>query len=61
MNQPDAATIYRNAFIQALQPPLDLTVSEWADQNRILTRRSSSEPGQWRTDRAPYLDRKSVV
>ncbi len=52
---PDAATIYREAFIAALQPPLDLTVSEWADQNRILTRRSSSEPGQWRTDRVPYL------
>jgi phage terminase large subunit GpA-like protein len=52
---PDAAKIYREAFIAALQPPLDLTVSEWADQNRILTRRSSSEPGQWRTDRVPYL------
>ena len=51
----DGAALYRQAFIEALQPPLDLTVSEWADQNRILTRRSSSEPGGWRTDRAPYL------
>jgi phage terminase large subunit GpA-like protein len=52
---PDGATLYRQAFIEALQPPLDLTVSEWADAERILTRRSSSEPGQWRTDRVPYL------
>ncbi len=52
---PDAATIYRDAFITALQPPLDLTVSEWADAERQLTRRSSSEPGLWRTDRVPFL------
>ena len=51
----DAATIYRDAFIAALQPPLDLTVSEWADAERQLTRRSSSEPGLWRTDRVPFL------
>ena len=51
----DAAQVYRDAFIAALQPPLDLTVSEWADAERQLTRRSSSEPGQWRTDRVPYL------
>ena len=55
MRPLDAATIYRQAFIEALQPPLDLTVSEWADAERQLTRRSSSEPGQWRTDRVPYL------
>ena len=52
---PDAATVYRDAFIAALQPPLDLTVSEWADAERQLTRRSSSEPGLWRTDRVPFL------
>ncbi|MFZ9959599.1 MAG: phage terminase large subunit family protein [Candidatus Limnocylindrus sp.] len=52
---PDAALIYRQAFVEALQPPLDLTVSQWADAERQLTRRSSSEPGQWRTDRVPFL------
>ena len=55
MKHPDAAIVYRQAFVAALQPPLDLTVSEWADTNRILTRRSSSEAGQWRTDRVPFL------
>ena len=47
MRPLDAAKTYRQALIKALQPPLNLTVSEWANQNRILTRRSSSEPGQW--------------
>jgi phage terminase large subunit GpA-like protein len=36
-------------------PPPDLTVSEWADRYRYLSRESSPEPGKWRTDSAPYL------
>ena len=39
---------------QALSPPPDLTVSQWADEYRKLSRESSAESGQWRTDRAPY-------
>jgi len=35
-------------------PPPDLTVSEWADQNRRLSSESAAEKGEWRTDRAPY-------
>ncbi len=35
-------------------PPPKLTVSEWADQKRKLSAEASSEPGQWRTSRAPY-------
>src|ERR1035441_1406630 len=37
-----------------LQPPPDLTVSQWADVNRRLSSESSAERGEWRTDRAPY-------
>lgn len=37
----------------AVPPPL-LSVSEWADRYRMLTSEASSEPGEWRTDRAPY-------
>lgn len=36
------------------RPPAALTVSEWADQNRVLVSEGSAEPGAWRTDRAPY-------
>jgi phage terminase large subunit GpA-like protein len=44
-------------FYEALEvfaPPPDLTVSQWADSERRLSPESSSEPGQWSTDRAPY-------
>ncbi|MEN6568050.1 MAG: phage terminase large subunit family protein [Veillonellales bacterium] len=37
------------------EPPTKLTVSEWADNNRILQSSTASEPGPWRTDRVPYL------
>ena len=38
-----------------MAPPPDLTVSSWADRSRFLSPESSAEPGQWSTDRAPYL------
>lgn len=40
---------------EAFKPEPLLTVSEWADEHRVLSRKSSSEPGRWRTDRTPYL------
>ena len=40
--------------LEMFRPPKMLTVSEWADENRILVTDSSAEPGRWRTDRAPY-------
>lgn len=36
-------------------PPKDLTVSEWAEQNRVLSRENSAEAGPWRNARTPYL------
>lgn len=36
------------------RPPRVQTVSQWADSHRVLVSESSSEPGRWRTDRAPY-------
>jgi hypothetical protein len=38
-----------------LRPPPQLTVSQWAEQHRMLGTRASSEPGPWRTARTPYL------
>ena len=37
-----------------LRPPPELTISDWADQNRRLSSEASAEPGQWRTSRAEY-------
>jgi phage terminase large subunit GpA-like protein len=39
----------------ALRPPGKMTVSEWADENRILSLSESSKPGPWRTEFVPYL------
>lgn len=39
----------------AIRPETQLSVSEWADQHRQLPKKSSAEPGPWRTDRTPYL------
>jgi phage terminase large subunit GpA-like protein len=51
----DGAATYREAFIDGLRPDPNLTVSEWADQYRMLSNKASAEPGPWRTDRTPYL------
>lgn len=49
-------TAFVTPFLKGLQPdPIHLTVSEWADNFRILSSKSSSEPGRWNTKRTPYL------
>lgn len=42
-------------FFAGLMPPPDLTIDEWAEQNRILSGSASSEPGKWSNARTPYL------
>ncbi|HEV8035544.1 phage terminase large subunit family protein [Yoonia sp.] len=42
------------AALAVLKPPPDLSISDWADQNRRLSSEASAEPGQWRTSRAEY-------
>lgn len=42
-------------FYEAVEPPPDLRVWEWADKFRVLASEASSEPGPWRTSRFPYL------
>jgi phage terminase large subunit GpA-like protein len=51
----DACQIYREAFLSGLKPEPQLTVSEWADEHRMLSSKASAEPGPWRTSRTPYL------
>jgi phage terminase large subunit GpA-like protein len=45
------------SLLRRLRPPENLTVTEWADKYRRLPPESSSEPGQWKTARTPYLKR----
>src|SRR5579871_2183401 len=53
-----------HGFLQGLMPDSIVTVSEWADQKRILPD-SSAEPGRFRTNRTPYakeiMDKLSVI
>lgn len=49
------AILVEESFIAALQPDEKLSVSEWADEYRVLPQKSAAEPGRWRTDRTPYL------
>lgn len=46
--------LFQRIAAQALRPLPNLSVSDWADQYRMLSSESSAEPGRWRTDRAPY-------
>lgn len=47
--------IFTKAFLSAFKPKSILTVSEWADRNRVLTTETGSVPGAWRTSFTPYL------
>lgn len=42
-------------ILRRLQPAEDINIAEWADKYRRLPAESSSEPGQWKTSRTPYL------
>lgn len=44
----------RGRIRAGLAPRPRETVSEWADQNRVLSSMSSSEAGRWRTSRVPF-------
>ncbi len=46
---------YLDGFFAGLRPDTRLTVSEWADNYRILPMKSAKEAGKWRTARTPYL------
>lgn len=41
--------------LAGMQPPENLTVTEWAECKRYLSTEASAEPGLWRTSRTPYL------
>lgn len=51
----DGAADIERAWREGLTPDPMLTLSEWSDQYRVLSSKSASEPGRWRTSRTPYL------
>lgn len=52
--QKKTINLFKKIVKQSLRPLPNLSVSDWADKFRMLSGEASSEPGRWRTDRAPY-------
>lgn len=53
MVQKQTMKLFRKAA-KLVAPPPKLTVSQWADSHRVLSKESTAEYGKWNTDRAPY-------
>lgn len=59
----EEAQIYRDErlnsairpILVAIKPPENITVTEWADKNRVLSPETSAEVGPYRSARTPYL------
>lgn len=41
-------------WAEFMSPPPTLTVTQWAEQNRVLSGKDSAEPGPYRVSRTPY-------
>lgn len=48
-----ANDLFKKIF-SVLKPPPKLTIDTWSDKYRILSTKTSSEPGRWNTDRVPF-------
>lgn len=55
MSSPDSAAAVLTAWADAWAPEPELTVAQWSDANVVLDSKASAEPGQFRTDRTPYV------
>src|SRR5689334_21976230 len=51
--QPVAETV--TEAMRGFAPPPRLTISQWADEHRVLSPESSAEPGKWSTARVEYM------
>lgn len=50
-----AAPVIARAAARAIAPRKSLSVSQWADAERVLSSKGSAEAGRWRTARNPVL------
>lgn len=51
----NASETINAALAKSFAPRKAITVSEWSDKNIVLSRKTSPEPGPWRTERNPIL------
>ena len=52
---PSSTSVVCRGWSDGWRLPEPIALSDYADEYRILPRKSSTEPGRWRTDRTPYL------
>ena len=50
----DAKQTVVEQFVRSIKPKERLSVSQWADQHRIMAVGTTPHPGRWKTDRVPY-------
>lgn len=55
MNNLATGLVYQDGLLAGFAPDPILTVSEWADRHRILSKVASAESGRWKTSRTPFL------
>lgn len=56
--EPTSATVaevYLEAFRRGMAPEPRLSVSQWADEHRVLGNRAGNAPMRWHTSTTPYL------
>lgn len=51
----DGASLLADAFLTGLRPDPQMTVTEWAERNRILPEETTKEHGAYRIDRIPFM------
>lgn len=47
--------VYLQEALETLKPPENITVSQWAERDRMLDEKSSHMPGRWKNSVTPYL------
>lgn len=50
-----AALVVAAAFAVALEPPIDVSLSAWAEENVVLPSEAAATPGPWRNETVPYM------
>ena len=55
MKKQKQSNVWRKTIVKYCRPRSRLTGSQWADKYRYVAPGTSPEPGEWRTDRVPYL------
>src|SRR5687767_4827096 len=51
----NATARLRMVVRETMKPPPRLTLSQWADEKRVLSPEFAARPGRWKTSRVEYL------